>query len=212
MSQWGESCIRCSAFQNLKETVIFGIVRMVMSSNEGIMHNEVSSSCNMKIMCDHNDRAQEKLQVLGFIRKGINVTSKNWFAKTWWHFYFEVICMQYACYGLKPNIVPPRPPTKLIRSSNLIWLLSIKIKGSKFTVKCFKCGKKDVSSFLTYEYWYPFQFEREFEVKAEKLKASEKEKLQLLGTQKEVCCPVCYVLLHWWMLYVEKDLQVCNTA
>ena len=46
------------------------------------MHNEVSSSCNMKIMCDHNDRAQEKLQVLGFIRKGINVTSKNWFAKT----------------------------------------------------------------------------------------------------------------------------------
>lgn len=53
-----------------------------------------------------------------------------------------------------------------------------------------------MSVVLTHEYWYPFQFEREFEVKAEKLKASEKEKLQLLGTQKEVCCPVCYVSLH----------------
>ena len=46
------------------------------------------------------------------------------------------------------------------------------------------------------KYCYPFQFEREFEVKTEKLKASEKEKLQLLGTQKEVCCPVCYAWLN----------------
>ena len=54
---------------------------------------------------------------------------------------------------------------------------------------CMYVAKK-MSVVLTHEYWYPFQFEREFEVKAEKLKASEKEKLQLLGTQKEVCCPV----------------------
>lgn len=48
----------------------------------------------------------------------------------------------------------------------------------------------------THYYCCPFQFELEFEVKAEKLKANEKEQLQLLGSQKQVCCPVCYVKLH----------------